>query len=135
MFHPEQINWLAVILGAVALMVIGFVWYGPLFGRLWMEASGRRPDPSGAGPVYALSGLGALVMSAAFALLLTTVPAADRTIVTGVIWGAILGVGFIATTSVTHGIFEAHKAAVVAIFSGYEIVGLIVIGIILTALK
>jgi hypothetical protein len=33
----SQVNWIAVALGAVFNMVIGSVWYGPLFGNLWLK--------------------------------------------------------------------------------------------------
>lgn len=29
------INWWAVIVGAVSINIIGFIWYGPLFGKVW----------------------------------------------------------------------------------------------------
>ncbi len=34
------INYLAVLVCGVAAMVVGFVWYGPLFGKVWMEIMG-----------------------------------------------------------------------------------------------
>lgn len=34
------INMWAVLGGAVFLMVMGFVWYGPLFGKTWMKVIG-----------------------------------------------------------------------------------------------
>lgn len=34
------INYWAVLGGAIFLMVMGFVWYGPLFGKLWMKIIG-----------------------------------------------------------------------------------------------
>lgn len=35
-----EINYLAVLICAILSMVIGFVWYGPLFGKKWMEIIG-----------------------------------------------------------------------------------------------
>ena len=35
-----EINWLALLLAVVANQVVGFVWYGPLFGKKFMAASG-----------------------------------------------------------------------------------------------
>lgn len=35
-----QINYFAVIVCAVLSMGLGFVWYGPLFGKKWMEIIG-----------------------------------------------------------------------------------------------
>jgi hypothetical protein len=31
------INYLAVLVCGVAAMIIGFIWYGPLFGKTWMK--------------------------------------------------------------------------------------------------
>ncbi len=37
-----DINYLAVLLAAVASMVIGSLWYGPLFGKVFMKAMGME---------------------------------------------------------------------------------------------
>lgn len=43
---PVPINWLAIVLCMVAAVVLGFVWYGPLFGKKWMALSGIAiPNP------------------------------------------------------------------------------------------
>lgn len=34
------INFLAVIVCAIASMIVGFVWFGPIFGKKWMQISG-----------------------------------------------------------------------------------------------
>lgn len=55
-----SINYFAVATCAVLTMVIGAVWYGPLFGRKWMEIIGVNPDDQeakkkmqkSAGPLY-----------------------------------------------------------------------------------
>ncbi len=39
-----MINYLAVLAAAVASMVLGMLWYGPLFGKLWMKLSGITPQ-------------------------------------------------------------------------------------------
>ena len=36
------INYWAILGGAVFLMVMGFVWYGPLFGKVWMKIVGAE---------------------------------------------------------------------------------------------
>lgn len=37
---PLVINYLAVLVGAVVSIVIGALWYGPLFGKKWMQIIG-----------------------------------------------------------------------------------------------
>jgi hypothetical protein len=39
-----SINYWAVLVGAVLSMVIGAIWYGPLFGKKWMEIVGVNPS-------------------------------------------------------------------------------------------
>lgn len=56
----ETINYLAIIVGAVLSMVIGALWYGPLFGKKWLEIIGatdkdleaRKKMQKTAGPLY-----------------------------------------------------------------------------------
>ena len=35
-----SVNWFAVIVSLVANMAVGAIWYGPLFGKPWMEELG-----------------------------------------------------------------------------------------------
>jgi hypothetical protein len=54
------INYWAVAVGAVLSMVIGAIWYGPVFGKKWMEILGvdpadmeaRKKMQKSAGPLY-----------------------------------------------------------------------------------
>ncbi|HEY0908222.1 MAG TPA: DUF1761 domain-containing protein [Candidatus Paceibacterota bacterium] len=40
------INLWAILVSVVASVVLGFIWYGPLFGKKWMELNGMKmPDP------------------------------------------------------------------------------------------
>ena len=54
------INYWAIVTGAAVSMVIGAVWYGPIFRNKWMEIIGVNPSAAeerkqmqkGAGPLY-----------------------------------------------------------------------------------
>ncbi len=35
-----EINWLAVLLGALAFFAVGALWYGVLFAKAWQKAAG-----------------------------------------------------------------------------------------------
>lgn len=41
------INIIAALLAMVGFMVVGFVWYGPLFGKRWMALNGFTPETMG----------------------------------------------------------------------------------------
>ena len=65
------INYLAVIASGVAMMVLGFLWYGPLFGKMWSGLMGwgemtpekMKEMQQKARPAYAASFVGALFMA------------------------------------------------------------------------
>ena len=66
------VNYLAVLCSAVVMMVLGGLWYGPLFGKQWMALMGIDPEKGqgmqaggmqGVWKSYALMALGALIMS------------------------------------------------------------------------
>ena len=44
-----DLDWLAVLVATAAAMALGFIWYGPLFGKAWARASGlamgSKPEP------------------------------------------------------------------------------------------
>jgi hypothetical protein len=44
------LDWLSVLAGTAAAMVLGTIWYGPLFGKLWARETGvpfsSTPDPA-----------------------------------------------------------------------------------------
>jgi hypothetical protein len=39
--HLGDIKWLGVIVATVGTMAFGFIWYGPLFGKIWARATGQ----------------------------------------------------------------------------------------------
>jgi hypothetical protein len=55
-----DVSFIAVIVCAVLAMVVGFVWYGPLFGTIWMrinhvnahDVEARKKMQKEAGPLY-----------------------------------------------------------------------------------
>jgi hypothetical protein len=59
------VNWLAIIIAAIANMVIGTLWYGTwAFGKSWMKLSGHTMGEGlQAGPLYALTAVAAVVQA------------------------------------------------------------------------
>jgi hypothetical protein len=50
MFPQIQVNFVAVIVAVIASFVLGFIWHGPLFGKVWMKLMNipEGPQPSAA---------------------------------------------------------------------------------------
>jgi hypothetical protein len=39
-----HVNWVAIIVAVVANFVLGFIWYTPLFGKVWGREMGMKMD-------------------------------------------------------------------------------------------
>ncbi len=42
------VNYVAVVVAALANMVIGYVWFGPLFGKMYMRLQGMTQEQTNA---------------------------------------------------------------------------------------
>ena len=104
------VNYVSVIVSAIVFMIVGFVWYGPLFGKQWSKLIYKTPEAiaearkKGMAPSMLGVFVAALVMSFVIAvvlksLLITTVNAA-------LVAGFMLWLGFIATTMLHRVFFE-----------------------------
>jgi hypothetical protein len=66
-----ELNYLAILVCAVVGMMIGMMWYGPLFGKPWMammgikdpEAAKKEAQKKGMGPTYAMAFVSQLLMA------------------------------------------------------------------------
>lgn len=133
------INYLAVIVATVVAMVLGFLWYGPLFGKPWMQLMGftkesiEKAKGKGMGKTYALMMLGALVM--AYVLAHSLVFASTYTETTGAIAGVMVGfwswLGFVAPVMMGAQLWEGKPWKLFAIQGGYYLVSLVSMGVIL----
>lgn len=57
-----NINLLAILAVGIVNMVVGSLWYGPLFGKKWMQLSGHNPQHKSMTKSYMLGFMGALIM-------------------------------------------------------------------------
>ena len=132
------INWLAVLVGAVAYFVIGAAWFAPgVFGRQWMAAIGwdeSRPRPEMNPVSYAGPAIFYLIASAVTALLAKAT--GTDTVQEGVILGLLVGVGYALTVTATDAVFDPNKPKLwnwFAISGAYHLVALILVGMIIGA--
>lgn len=52
-----DVNWLAIVFGALAGFVVGGIWYGPVMGKRWMGAVGLSEEQVKAGNMPVIYGL------------------------------------------------------------------------------
>jgi hypothetical protein len=125
---------LPVLVAAVVYFIIGGIWYGPLFGKAWMAASGKRKedmDMSGAWRGYVISFVAAVVMAWVLARVVDWAQAGSPG--AGAAVGFYMWLGFVGTIILTNYVFENRPMNLFAINTGYNLVGLIVMGAILAA--
>ena len=134
------INYLAVLVAAVASMVVGFLWYGPVFGKVWMKEMGMSKEKMDAamkrsmGRSYALMFVGSLVMS--YVLAHATIFAGAYFKITGVSAGLMSGfwnwMGFVAPVTLGSVLWEGKSWKLWVLNNGYYLVTLLVMGTILS---
>lgn len=126
------VNWLAVIVAALATFALGAVWYGPLLGKPWMRASGiseAKAREANMGLVFGVSLV--LQLLAAFALAMFIGAEADLGF--GLFAGFMTGAFFVATAMGVVYLFEQRPLSLWAIDAGYHVVSFTLMGAILGA--
>lgn len=129
----SDINWLAVLAAAVSAFVIGGIWYGPLFGRVWMSANGYTEQDLATRNMALVFGLSFLLMVAA-AVNLEMFIGAGATLAFGSMAGLFAGLGWVATFLGVIYLFEKRSTTLWLVNGGYSVAALTVMGGILGAM-
>ena len=126
-----DINWLAVLVAAVVTFVLGGLWYGPLFGKVWRVAEGQtEPQPGHQKHpafVYSLAFVLTLIAAAVLAVALGPDPNVQRSFVVGL----VVGVGWVATSFGVNYLFAGRRLALFAVDAGYNVVLFALMGLII----
>lgn len=134
-----EVNYLAVLVAAIASMVLGALWYSPmLFGSKWVKLMGwtqqeMEKRKKGMGKSYGIAFVGSLVMAYVLAIFIAWAGAAS--VAAGVQVGFWVWLGFLATTGLGTILWEGRPKELYAINTGYELVQLLVMGAILAVWK
>lgn len=116
-----QVNWIAVLIVAVFNMILGTLWYGPFFGKLWMRLIGKtREELQSSAGMYVFSFLAAL--AAAYVLNVLVVGLGLNTWWWGAVAGAVVWVGMGAAGTLTFSIFNGPTPGAWLLFSLYGLV-------------
>ncbi len=88
-----------VVAAAIASMVLGMLWYGPVFGKTWAKLSGIKMDAKKKGmwPAYLATFVGSLITAYVLNTFLSFAGAATPE--AAALVGAWAWLGFVATTS------------------------------------
>jgi hypothetical protein len=126
------VNWLSIVLATIATFALGFLWYGPVFGKPWMRASGMTEERARQANMAKVFGLTFLLRLLA-AITLDMFIGPDASLGFAVAAGAAVGVFWVATSMGTSYLFEQRPLALWLINAGYEIAAFTIMGAILGA--
>ncbi len=128
------VNWVAVVLGALAFFVVGAVWYGAVFGQLWQREVGAGQPPKGAAlaRIMGLTLLAELLIASTLGHLLARTNPAPHVIM-------MMAVGFALTVMTPAiGINYLHQRRSLTLFlidAGHFVVGMAAMGAVFAALR
>ena len=131
----QKINWLAVLACVVLLFVLGFVWYGPIFGDAWMGHVGLDRATVEANPPGASVWIANIVSSIIPMILLAWILGEMNVSswMKGAFVGLAIGFAFVFLHDMTGNLFAERPYGLSWITGGYDMVGLALAGAILGA--
>jgi hypothetical protein len=129
------LNYIAIVIAAVAGFGVGAVWYTFLFQKPWMAAMGMDPEKMHAGgpdaTPFIVAAAGHLVMAFVFSAFLHSLGAA--TLGGGLAVGFFAWLGFVITSMAVNNGFGGRNMMVTIIDGGHWLTVLLVMGLIIGA--
>lgn len=127
----STINWLAVIVAAVAAWLFGALWYTALSGP-WRTAA--RIDPATASKSilpFVFSFIALIIMATVASLLLGALTGGEPVLVAGLVFGFVFWLGFVLTTLATNQRYQGFGWTLTIIDLGHWLGVLLIIGAVL----
>jgi len=126
------VNWVAIVIAAIAQFVIGWIWYGPLFGKTWSSMMGMGQQSmgrEGMGKTMIITFIGSLVTAAVLSMLVGWMGA--KTLGAGIAAGFWAWLGFVATVTLGGVLFAKMSWNLYILNNAYQLISLAVMGAIL----
>lgn len=126
------LNGWPVVVATVAAFALGYVWYGPVFGKAWVAALGKTEDEIQPTPTpFIISLVAALATCLVVAALMKGLGMTG--LLDGAVLGLVTGVGFIAASTASDTAFCGWSWKLWAIQAGYRVVYSAIMGAIIGA--
>lgn len=141
-FFQVPVNYFAVLLCGISSMAIGFLWYGPLFGKEWMKLVGLTAEKQEKAKktmqsTYTAMFISSLVMAWILFHFIWYAAPGSYTLFISIKVAIYAWIGFVATASFTKFLFSPDRKPVqpLLIEIGYQLASLIAMGTIFYLLK
>lgn len=129
-FAVFSVNSWAVLVSGLAYFALGALWYG-LLGEPWMRQIGRTREDLESQPLdYVVALLSEILIAFGVAVGLNAFGATS--VADGVFVATVLWFAFSLLPAIVHYAYEDRTFALLAINKGYDFVGMLVAGIILS---
>jgi hypothetical protein len=129
MISFSGVNWLGVIVGTVVSMAMGALWYGPLFGQLWLKMIGKSEDELEADAMdYVKTAVAAFI--AMLVLNMAIIAFGASGFLAGLLVGAVTFIGFGATATYVYTTFEGPPEKVWLLYAAYQLVVYLIMGVV-----
>ncbi len=135
--YLNQLNWLAVLAGAVAAFATGALWYSKaLFLEPWMKgAKLTKKDVENPNMLKTMGGGFVSVFVSAVALAIVYDVLALDGVVDGLLLGVLVALGFVVSNKLMHTLFEMKPNSYILVTSAGDVVALGVMGAVLGLLR
>ncbi len=130
-----QVNYVAVAAAGVSAMVTGGIWYGPLFGKLWMKLVGVSKNDvkkSEMPKLYGIMFVGAIIEAYVLSMFIHYAGAVG--LFNGAKTGFWAWLGFVGPVMLGNYLFSKKPLTLFKIDAGYALVNLLVMGAIIAGL-
>ena len=132
-----QLNWLAILLAAISTMVVGSIWYGPLFYKVWVKLAKVKKDPN-FGPqqmiiMYGAAFLGSAVTATVLAIAVFVAHQyfGGSYLLVALNTALLLWAGFTAARIHMHDSFEGRRKKLTILTVSHELVTIAVMALII----
>jgi hypothetical protein len=136
--HFPQVNYLAVLVAAIVIFILGGLWYSKaLFAKRWIVLMGKSEEnlKAGAGGAMPVLLIQALICGLLVAWTMAVILShfAPVTPLRGALAGVLCWLGFAAATSYATSIFSMQPKGLWLINTSYNLVSFVIAGAILGA--
>lgn len=132
--YVQNLNWLGVVVAAVAAFVVNAIWYSrALFAKPWMKAAGikelpKNKQPSMVRPLV-VGALAELMLAAAMAVLFDVL--ALKGVFDGALLGVLVAIGFLIANRAMHSNFEGRPTMYRLITDFGDLLAMVVMGVVI----
>lgn len=131
----SSINWLAVLVSAIAIFALGALWYGPIFSKAWQKGVGLSDEElknANAAKLFGSAFIFALIISFGMSMFFYGFGEnPDMNAAYGATMGLMTGIFFLFPSISMNYLFARKSSSLMLIDSGYHMIAYTMVGAIL----